>query len=742
MSTHIDRPAGAAGPAPSAASPRRALSKDHLQSQAGTLTLVGQQAADLKQADPLVFWTLHTTKPYLVDLREFAEGTLDHGDAEASFGARRALIEQIAPAFQARHRLAAPRTIDTIKFGLRKWWRLFDAIEAEESRKLPQGALVKRLASVLDLGALHGTRAVESGMSPNDFHSFVVLADITRLALGVKRPLHWQPPAKRKRNLVEVPPPEDIQAIYHCMKADWHNAIDRWSRVEQLVAGARAADQPAQMQPLRAGLVPSSEAEVALVAGLGLWQAAVDRLGHVDLLRQDLVESAGDQSLPVKAFNISEVAEAIYPNGTDIRSAFHLCLAVGGLNTSVLLDLRLDLPAGLQIPDELTSPAASDAERRKWVLQCCPFLVQSPINGEYYIEGWKDRAKSWVSRTYKWKQHLTPGPIMVELIIRTWPLRVAINGRLDAARASMKKAIDDSATNDEVNALQQQVLELTDAVRSVWLYRGMTSITWLTGGDYSASQPGLTYLQWVIHRINEERRARQKSEIVSMSARHFRDAYAAWALGYSGGEVLAVMVALDHKRLGTTDGYLENKVVRARIVKKHRSFAEALFGSLASGKLDTTMLAMETRYADKAPEERTRMVFRLVEYREAVKSRYGVGCRDPHHPSKLADPAFDADGVKFCATHRCTVCPDNAIITPDAYPGLMLRLAELEAQEEATPVASFVMSSFDAELQNVRKALLPLKESDPELLTATVASFRDEIRTGRRRVPGFSVKPL
>ena len=130
MSTHIDRPAGAAGPAPSAASPRRALSKDHLQSQAGTLTLVGQQAADLKQADPLVFWTLHTTKPYLVDLREFAEGTLDHGDAEASFGARRALIEQIAPAFQARHRLAAPRTIDTIKFGLRKWWRLFDAIEA------------------------------------------------------------------------------------------------------------------------------------------------------------------------------------------------------------------------------------------------------------------------------------------------------------------------------------------------------------------------------------------------------------------------------------------------------------------------------------------------------------------------------------------------------------------------------------------------------------------------------------
>lgn len=703
--------------------------------------MVGQQAADLKQTDPLVFWTLHTTKPYLVDLREFAEGTLDHGDAEASFGARRALIEQLAPAFQARHCLAAPRTIDTIKFGLRKWWRLFDAIEAEESRKLPQGALVKRIASVLDLGALHGTRAVESGMSPNDFHSFVVLADITRLALGVKRPLHWQPPTKRKRNLAEVPPPEDIQAIYHRMKADWHNAIDRWSQSEQLVAGAWAASQPVQPQTMHAGLVPSTEAEVALVAGLGLWQAAVDRLGHVDLVRQDLVESAGDQSLPIKAFNISEVAEAIYPNGTDIRSAFHLCLAVGGLNTSVLLDLRLDLPAGLQTPDHLTGPAASDADRRQWVLRCCPFLVQSPIDGEYYIEGWKDRSKSWVSRTYKWKQHLTPGPILVELIIRTWPIRVAISRRLDAAQASMKKAVDEGATNDEVNALQRQVLQLTDAVRSVWLYRGMQSITWLTSADYNTLKPGHSYLQWVTHRLNEERRAQQKSEIASMSPRHFRDAYAAWALGYSGGDVLAVMVALDHKRLGTTDGYLENTVVRARIVKKHRSFAEALFGSLASGKLDTTLLAMDTRYADKATEERTRMVLRLVEYREAVKSRYGVGCRDPHHPSKLADPAFDADGVKCCTTHRCTLCPDNAIITPDAYPGLMLRLAELEIQEEATPVASFVMSSFDAELQNVRMALLPLKESDPELLTATVASFKTEIRTGSRRVPGFSVKP-
>ncbi len=649
--------------------------------------------------------------------------------------------------------------------GLRKWWRLFDSIEAEESRTISQDSLVKRLTSVLDLGALHGSRAVQSGMSPNDFHSFVVLADITRLALGIKRLLHWQPPAKRKRKQVEVPPPEDIKAIYHGIKADWHHAIDRWSQTQQLISGVmavgsaagqlpiatprhgvpkqvNAAHPPLRPEPSISAMVSLSKEKVALVAGLCLWQATVKRLGHVDLLRQDLVESASDQSLPVKAFNISEIAKAIYPNGIDIRSAFHLCLAVGGLNPSVLLELRLDLPEGLQISDDLSSPAASDSQRRLWVLQCCPFLVQSPIDGEYYIEGWKDRSKSWVSRTYKWKQHLTPGPVLVELIIRTWPLRVALNRRLEAARASMKKAIDEGATDDQANGLQQQVLDLTDAVRSVWLYRGMHGITWLTDIDYSTVQPGQSYLQWVTCRLNEVRRAQQKPEIDSMLPRRFRDSYAAWALGYSGGEVLAVMVALDHKRLSTTVGYLENTVVRARIIKKHRFFAQALFGSFASGKLDPTLLALETRYAEKTPEEQTRMALRLVEYREALKSRYGVGCRDPHHPSKLADPTFNADGINICTTHRCTLCHDNAIITPDAYPGLMLRLAELEIEEEGMPVASFAMSSLDAELQNVRTALLPLKEMNPGLLAATVASNKHEIRIGSLRVPGFSVKPL
>jgi hypothetical protein len=728
-----------------AKSPRRLPMKDHLQSQAGQLTQVGKQAADLNQTDPLVFWTIHLNKPYLVDLREFAVGTLEQGGAEVRFGPRRALIEQIAPAFRVKHAMSAPRTIETLKTGLRKWWRLFDAIESEEAKKLPDGAMAKRLTSVLDLGALHGSRAVQSGMSINNFHSFVALADLTRRALGLQRPLHWPAPAKRKRQLAVVLPRDDIKALYHGMKADWHGALDRWSLTKALIAGQSRTDCPSDEagdSPTADGCtaIQSEDASV-LLTGLRLWHQAVHRLGHVDLVRQDLVDSAGTSAVPLKALNISEVAEAMYPNAYDIRSAFHLCMAVGGLNAAVLTDLQLDLPEDLGLPQAIFGGVANDQERQQWVLQHCPFLILSPIDGEYYIEGWKDRAKSWVSRTYKWKQHLTPGPILVELIIRTWPLRVVINGWLTAANLELTSAVERGASPDEVNALQSKVFELMRGVRSVWLYRSMQGITWLEGNTYHTVAPKQSYIQWVTHRLNERRRARQEPEIAPMEPRRFRDAYAAWALEYSGSDVLAVMVALDHKHLESTDGYLENTAVRARIVKKQKLFAKALFGSLVSGKVDPTMLAMETRFAGKGLEERTRMAIRLVEYREAVKSRYGVGCRDPHHPSPLVDPAFNADGTNTCTAHRCTLCPENAIITPDAYPGLMLRQAELEIREENMPMASFVLSTYDAELQKVRTSLAPLRAADPERVTTTVESLKREMRAGERRVPGFSVKP-
>lgn len=752
------------GQAPSNRSPRRTVSKDHLHTQAGHLAMVGDTVADFPGTDPLVFWTMHPTKPCLVDLREFADGKLKQCDADAS-GGRRALIEQLVPAFKARHSMAAPKTIATIQFGLRKWWLLFDVIEAEERMTLPHDALVKRLTSVLDLGALHGSRAVQSGMSKNDFHSFVVLADITRLALGVSRPLHWPSPAKGKRRQAVVLPPEHTKALYHGTKADWHAALDRWALADGLAAGpaqggfvagespvairfrndlqrATAEDHQDQAMRERQRLATQCERERILAESLGLWKAAATRLGHVDLVRQDLVDSAGQQALSIKAFNISDVAEALYPNGLDIRSSFHLCLAVGGLNTSVLLDLRLDLSAGMEMPKSLVGPNVDEAARRQWVIERSPFLVQSPIEGEYYIEGWKDRAKSWVSRSYKWKQHLTPGPILIELIVRTWPLRAALNRRLELATDTLDNAIKKGANPDALNELRQRVLELTDAVRSVWLYRGMRNITWLSGSDCHTVRAGEPYLQLVTRQLNKGRRAQGQPDIEPMEPKRFRDAYAAWALDYSGGEVLAVMVALDHRQLSTTDSYLDNTAVRIRVAKKYRTFSQALFGSLGSGRLDPTLIALETRFAAKALEERSRMAARLAEYRNAVKSRYDVGCRDPHHPSALADPAFEADGIKSCTAHRCTLCSENAVITPEAYPGLMLRQAELEIREENSPVAEFVLSSFDAELRNVRTALLPVKDADPERLASTVEFHKREIREGKRKVPGFSVKPM
>ena len=764
MNSVQDEPS-ALTPKSAGGSPRRSVDKDHLQQQAGILSLVSEQIALRTDGDPLVFWTLHPTNPYLVDLTEFAEGrVLKAGKAQVIYGARRALIEQMAPAFQARYSMAAPRTVDTVKAGLRKWWCLFVVIEAEERAALPPAKICKQLTSVLDLGALHGSRAAQSGMTRNDFHSFVVLADITRLALGERRPLYWVSPAKPGRPLAVVLPPEDIKALYHGIKEDWHIALDRWALADGLQAGptrggflagqspgaielrndyerSAAGDHNDQATRARQRLDRQCEQERRIIDGVRLWQAAATRLGHADLLRQDFLDTSGSQAYPDKALNISEAAPALFPTGTDIRSAFYLCVAVGGLNTSVLTRLRLELPAGMVLPEHLVGPVADVDERREWVLKHCPFLVQSPVDGEYYIEGWKDRAKSWISRTYKWKQHLTPGPVLVELIIRTWPLRLALARRLDTAMAALGKAARAEAPTELLNELRQRVHELTDAVQSAWIYRGRRGISWLSDEDCHALQPSQTYIQAVTERLNDRRRLKGQPDIGLMEPRRFRDAYAAWVLDYSGGEVLAVMVALDHRQAATTDGYLENTAVRARVARKYRFFSHALFGSLSAGVLDPTLMALEARFAVKDQSERSRMAVRLVDYRAAVKSRYGVGCRDPQHPSSLADPAFVADGEKTCTTHRCTLCPRNAIITPDAYPGLMLRQAELEFMEEHMPVASFTLSSFDAELQNARAALLPLATTDPERLAATVAAYTLELREGKRRLPGFSIKP-
>lgn len=743
--------------------PRAPVHKDHLQSKLGILSLARTAEIDLDSDQPLIFWTRSRLKPYLVDLTEFAEGIDEEDGASAEpYRGRRELIEQLAPAFKVRHILAAPRTIETIKAGLRKWWRLFDSIEATQAKDLKPGDVVQRVSSVLDLGPLHGSKAVQSAMSRNDFHSFVVLADITLIALGTRRRLHWPSPAARQRQIAVVPPSEDIKSLYHAIKDDWHTAKHRWIIADGLLAGAENGGFSPEESPDAIHLLKEYErcvlqgAEVqceerrqrylrqcaherSLMVALADWRTAAKQAGTVDLVRRSLGGPASSLVSTGSSLGIARVAESMYPNGTDIRSAFHLCLAVGGINISVLTDLRLDLRAGLDVPTDLAGPMADEVRRRNWVLERCPFLVESPIPGEYYIEGWKDRSKSWVSRTYKWKQRLTPGPILIELIIRTWSLRCALAERLAVAGKALLEARSRHATKDEINRLREDVHELERAVVSPWIYRGARAICWLDGTDFHAVTAAKSYLDVVTDRINAKRRELGVREIVLMDPRRFRDAYAAWALNVSGGEVLAVMVALDHRRLATTGTYLENTAIRSRVLKKYRTFSNALFNSLGEGVLDPTRIAMETRYASDRDEERSRMADRLTEYRAVVKSRYGVGCRNPRSPSKHADPTFEADGIKVCSTHRCMLCKENAIVTPEAYPGLMLRQAELEIIEENTPVASFRLSMFEAELRNTRTALLPFNEAQPDVLAVTVEQLKDEFRQGIRRIPGFAL---
>lgn len=742
--------------------PRIAKNKDHLASMRAEVGIVATSAEVIGSNNNLVFWTTTVGDACLVDLTEFASGgASDHFRWGGDFTGRPHLIEELAPAIRRKLQFASSDTcVSNIKH-FRKWWRLFDQIEATNSKNnlALKDSSSQRIKTVADLGPIHGNSAVQAGMSRNEFSSFVSAAEITRKVLGLRQ-LSWTTPDDPDRPVSTLAPDEDIKALYHGIKRDWHAATDHWELTDKLIAGptggGHLAGESNDCIHLRAEILrvknkgsptPSSaqqhlkqrvEYEKMLLKNIDLWANVTTRLDKVQLNATDLHRARNRKWFDREGYSIASMVSALYPGPTDARAAFHLCMAVGGLNPSVLTGLQIDLPDNNSLPPNLTGPDADPLVRRAWILAICPFLQQSPIDTEYAIEGWKNRSKSFIERTYQWKQHLTPGPILVEMIIRSWPLRLSLIKDLREAQDHLNTGVELKSDNNSVDRLRKRVHSLEFAVRSPWLYMTYNQgIGWLHDKNFNTSGPTI-YLDQVSNRINKIRAVQGRCDLVRMRSTDFRDAYAVWALDHSGGDVLAVMVALDHRRFSTTNAYLHNTVIHRRVLKKQQDFNRALISSFREGEIDPTVLAMRARDSSLCSEEEAIMNARLKEYRRSSKSRYQVGCRDPYHPDPLVDPTFVADGSRVCPKHRCTLCHANAIITPASYPGLLLRQAELEVLQERMPIAAFLLSDYEAELMNTRVALRPYVLAEPEKAAAMLANYKDEIRTGKRRTPEMS----
>lgn len=676
----------------------RHVDKDHLKVLAPKLEAVHRIPPREDLDDPLVFWTQHPKSPFLIDLHFLAAGqTLPANDSpnwNGGFSGRPLLTAQLAPAIKDKLLYAPRATCVTYLTHLRAWWRSFDELE---SAHLDKGGEVVKLESVAGLSAFHAHKAIDSGFGPNQFSSFRSVAEATRQALGL-RPLHWLGPdtPSRRRHL---PPPEQIALLWRELKHRWFSVLDRWSHAQDLLLGKVDPREDEEQLVLNYSTFVRASKSVQLAKG------------HSHPSHEDLRRAWPSKKRP-QGISTLAMYRGFYPDPQDIRAAFHLCLAGTGWNAQTLLDLEIDI---------------SDAAETR-----TPFLVPHPSDPTRFILiGRKNRGESEHIVYGDWKTDRSPGAVISALVKATWPMRLQIIRDLRDAETAFATALQNGGVETrEVQKLRSRMAQLKRATTSVWLYYATQGNMFLTESGYASRTKGDDrFLPRLVDDINGRRPADQ--HIPYVVAGDFRDAFAHYVWRSSGGSILHVMKALGHRSPRTTGTYLDNTAVNADSAGIFRCFSNALWEQLRNSKrLDPTLLAKVTRDGRTTPIE----LSRLEDYRALKRSRIGVLCRDPHHPPVNVDPNFVADGISLCTQQRCTLCLEHAVITHDSFPGLTMRLAELNWLQARMPVDAFLESDFRQELENTVAALSVFDGSE---VAQSLSVWTARIERGEHRVVEF-----
>lgn len=657
----------------------RHVNKDHLADhQLKQLSIVSSPTAHDADGDSLRFLTRHPKKPGMVDLTEFRDGqeVAPRGKWGGAFKGRPQLIEQIAPTLKEVYLTASKPTVTTVLISLRTWWRLLDRIEA---LGIDAAVRVPAVNGVEDLVDLHRQLAFDAGMSRAMFGPFARVTDLTRRAMGL-RPLHWVGPEEptRKRHL---PPFSQIKPIRDELKRRWYTALDRWERADLLVAGA----------------VPESDEEVQQVANYRRLVEAAEVHGRAWPTSEQLWLGKS-MSLFYQQGYRTEVMRGRFPGIGDVRAAFHLCLVTTGWNPETFLALDVG----------------------------CEFIQTHPKDEtRYLLTGFKERSKSEQVTEGLYKSQRSPGVILLTLMRLTELLRVQLQAQRQAGEAELNALVRQGAGTHVVDDKRELLSRLDEGLRSPWLFADDDGIvSWLNGDNYHREGHG-SYLDRLVQEVNAKRSPHH--QVASITATDFRDAFAAYAYQESGGMVLYVMRVLGHKRLSSTQRYLDNSLLNDESSRIFRTFANSLWVEIrVHGRLDPTVLAKWCRDGQVSEDERKR----LEDYRALKRSRIGVGCKKPTNPPRAVAPAFRPDGKTQCSTHRCTLCIENAVILPESLDGLAMRSAELLYLQASMPTATFAETSFAEELHNTQVALLGFESS---VVSEAVQRWQRRIVDGTHR---------
>jgi hypothetical protein len=704
--------------------------KDHLKEHGG-IDLVAPVASP-KSNDPLRFWTGHPTENILVDLRPFAEGENEHpnptgaGSWGGPFTGRRQLIAQLAPAIQARVTLLARSTVVNLQSALRAWWRLLDRIEATPD---PDRRVLAPVESVADLNELHEAAAHRYCVHANYFKCFVSLVNAARKLHVPRLPeLRWEAP-KASEPIRTLIPEEQAKAIKTCIKQDWEKVLRRWAHCDTLLAEAQrrtaqAADPKGATQRCE---IPSAlcEDDERLLKNLEHLLRMQQKIGKVLPTSSQLLDEQIYYSLWQKGIDLRLMRGILFPKVEEADVAFHLALMNSGWNPSTLANLDGSSPALVFDHPKDTSQtvlAAREGEDEE-------VTMQAP----------KPRAHDKMQFCTGLKKHSSSPPVVVATYLqRVAPLRQQLISDYEEASDELARLQTSNASEDAIARQFKRAQTLRKGCRSVWLYvdlkGGINWIEWRHFNRYRSDNGDdlrVTYVSRVLERLNHERGQRGAPQIPSVTASDFRDIYARWVYLQTGGNILAVMLALGQSSLASAMRYLDNNIFSAQNDEDARRFMTHLFAELNQGRVDLTILAQLVRNGPLTPE----MQVRLEEYRQLMRSRIDVGCNGPRHPPEQVAPRHQAG--KLCGPQRCLRRCQNARFLPESLDGIVMRVEELYRMSDHLPRETWLQGGFEEELGDGEYLLDKLYP--PNRVAEAREKWRDRIARGEHVVPGLGL---
>lgn len=696
--------------------------KDHLKKHAGVSAVGGESPEPPKSDDPLYFWTNHPTENYAVDLRPFADGEFENphprgenvGAWRGAYAGRPRLIVELAPAIQAGASFSSKESAEHYRASLRAWWRLFDAYE---NTPLANGQRPPRIDSVTDLNELHEAFAHQHGIAPAYFKNFRRVANATLQVMKLPL-LLWEVP-KSAAPIRTLIPDDQAKELKTALKQDWERVRKTWARNDAIreEAARRERGETARML---------NEEEDRLLKNWQHFQSIQLNTGRILPNGIQLLDGNERYTASIKGLELRVMRSILFPTVEEVDIAFHLALMNSGWNPSTLRNLDAESPY-------LIAPHPKD--NGQLVLTSERFGEQREED-EATLLAPKPRARNKTQFCTGLVKHTASPPFIVAAYIkRVAPLREMLKQQYAEAVKELEDMRNDSVNANIIEAQYLRTQVLREGCGNVWLYVDLKgNINWLDWREWkrynqSGDKRKVSYLDLLLNRLNATRAERSKDPIAAVTPSDFRDIYARWVYKQSGGNILAVMLALGHSIITSTISYLENNIFAAENDAHALRFMTHLVGQLREGRIDLAILAQLVRHGALTPE----MEARLKEYRTLMKSRVGAGCSDPRHPPEHIAPNH-APG-RLCGTNRCLKDCRNAKFLPESLDGVAMRVEELLMMLERLPRETFLRGGFDMELESGEFLLGTLYAA--EAMRLAREKWRKRIASGEHIVPGL-----